>query len=113
MSETTNTTNASLFKGALKEARTMLLEFFGSKKAFAFVVGSVSVVLLRVAGKHGIVIDQDTAREITGELVKLCMLYLGGQGLADWGKHAAEVKAQLEKVAVDTAIAKLPEEKTP
>ena len=72
----------------------------GSKKAVAALVAVLALVLIRVAGRFGVVLDQATAAELSNQVLAVASAYVIGQGIADHGKSAAEVRADAEKKPV-------------
>jgi len=77
-------------KDALKGT---LVELADSKKFMVAAAGFLAVVILKIAGKYGYAVDQETASWIADRLVALAGSYVLGQAIADHGKGAAEVQA--------------------
>lgn len=73
-----------------------------SKKFRVFVTSALTAILVKVAGKHGYVLDPETATELANLLVGLASAYLVGQGLADWNKSATLLKIEDEKASAET-----------
>lgn len=64
----------------------MLQEVISSKKAMATIAAAVLVI----AVKLGLPIEESQADQIATWIVYAVMAYLGGQGLADFGKESAK-----------------------
>ena len=67
--------------------------FLSSKKAVVFLAGLLLVVLQPAIAKLGLPLTEDHLVWV----VTLVVGYLGGQGLADFGKAAAELAAYDEE----------------
>lgn len=83
--------------------RDVLASLFTSKKFLAMVAGIALTVILRVAGKFGIALDPATAKEAADAIALLVGSYCIGQGVADHGKEAAIINADVK--ASDPAAA--------
>lgn len=94
---------------------TVLADLFSSKKFLASFSGAILVLVLKVSGKAGIVLDPATAGEIANLVAVLVAAYVVGQGQADHGKEAAQITADAaaDSKADDLArITKAAENKT-
>ena len=63
---------------------------FSSKKFIAALAGVVAVLVASLLGKAGVAVDDARLTEILAMLAA----YILGQGIADHGKGAAEVKGK-------------------
>lgn len=70
----------------MKEA---LADLLGSKKFLVGMSSAVAAILIRLSVKLNIGMDVETANQVAMIIVTLAGLYLGSQGAADFGKHAA------------------------
>jgi hypothetical protein len=73
--------------------RDALNEMLSSKKFLAAAVSFVALVLVTLAGRMHIGLDEASANDLAKELVALAVAYVVGQGVADHGKVAAEIAA--------------------
>lgn len=86
-----------------------IAEMLTSKKFLAFLAGALAAILIKLAGKYQIALDQATADSIADRVVGLAAVYIGGQGLADFGKHAAEIHADAQAMSnAPTPISPIP-----
>jgi len=69
-------------------ADSFLTELLTSKKVVAAVTGVLTVVVVKVAGKFGLVLDTDTANQVSMLVGGITSAYLLGQGVADINKSA-------------------------
>lgn len=92
---------------------SFLMELLTSKKVVAAVTGVLTVIAAKVAGKFGIVLDADSANQISLLVGGITSAYLISQGAADHGVTAAQITAdatvqaalvQTVKVASTTAV---------
>lgn len=65
----------------------MIADLLKSKKFRTMLAGAVSVLLVRVAGRYGIALDEKTATEVARLLSGLAAAYILAQGAADFGKE--------------------------
>ncbi len=72
---------------------SFLTELLTSKKVVAAVSGVLTVVLAKVAGKFGFVLDVETANQVSMLVSGITSAYLIGQGLASHGVEAAKLTA--------------------
>ena len=72
-------------KDALKEA---VLGLLGSKKALMTLAGMVTIL----AVKLGLPLDEAQANDVAEYVLYVIGIYVGGQGLADFGKHTPAVQ---------------------
>lgn len=68
-------------------------ELLASKKFLVGITSSIAAIIVRVSVKWNIGVDEEMANQIALIIVTLAGLYLGSQGAADFGKHAAETTA--------------------
>ena len=73
--------------GTLKDA-------LGSKKFLAAASAGLAYVVVRIAGRYGVALDDATAAQIGDRLLALVGAYLGAQCVADHGKEAATIQAR-------------------
>lgn len=67
-----------------------ILDLLRSKKFIAMMLAILAYIGGQLASKLGIQIDPDTLTKIYNAI----LVYIGAQGLADWGKGAAQVNKQ-------------------
>ena len=79
--------------------KAFLSELLTSKKFVAAAGAVVTVVAVKVAGKLGIVVDNESASQISGLVALIASAYCVSQGIADHGKEAAQVNADAAKAA--------------
>jgi len=58
-----------------------------SKKFRTMVLGGLAIVVIKVAGLKGVVIDEATAKSIADAVLGLAGAYILAQGAADFGKE--------------------------
>ena len=70
-----------------------------SKKFRTMTMSILGIVVLKVAGLKGVVLDEATAKAISEMVFGLASAYLLAQGAADWGKEgkAADLLGKLDQ----------------
>lgn len=68
-------------------------ELLTSKKVVAAVSAIVTVMAVKIAGKLGVVLDADTANQVSVLVGVVTSAYLLSQGISDHGKEAAQINA--------------------
>jgi hypothetical protein len=69
-----------------------------SKKFRTMVLGGLVIVVIKIAGLKGVVLDEATAKSIAEMVFGLASAYLLAQGAADFGKEG-KLKSVLEGAA--------------
>jgi hypothetical protein len=72
----------------------MLNDLVTSKRFVASVGAVVAVVCAKVAGKFGLVLDPDTASEITKVICVMAAVFVAAEGAADHGSTAVKLAVE-------------------
>lgn len=86
-----------------------------SKKFKTAVIGFIVVVVIKVAGIKGVVLDEATAKTLAEMAFGFASAYILAQGVADFGKSKQELLSgafEIAKTAVEEAPAEAAKEET-